>query len=473
MLTPEALDEALPLAQSFDSKDIVLEPIEGTPLAELTKQTVIIPDESTGEIDIPASTESTNVIELGVNGSTHDVVMDEIVKVGAEAIRGHISFAKNVVAPLVGEFISMVEEDIAQLPSSGLSKFEVKQYRLPEVFEAPGFKESLDLFKETPFEEFSFRLNLPDLDEEALNELLNTGSSTIDAAVQEWKARVGMEFIYNVYSTVFQIKTNQDEEYSNVLSLRKLMDDKATGEDCAVAIYLMANKLYDNPPDDTPHSLDEYNDLVLQLRNQSGNKLYRLNQEVEQAYNNDKLVKAVISNHEVLVYADVYQDWITGGGDIDILLGSLISENSYYTVDRLMEDAEQLKSSWNHYKKIEEKAAINNKFTLVKEILTKNFNKVLQTLSDKTPADKETYTSIFREELSLITIDEIANICDVALKLITRSIFYDTDAERILTSIEKNSKENPSITPREAALIATIELITDWVSSQIKPVSAY
>lgn len=473
MLTTEALDEALSLTQSFDNKDIVLEPIEGTPLAELVKQTIILSNEVDTGFDLKASTESTNVIELGVNGSGHDVIMDEIVKAGADAVRGHISFAKNVVAPKVGEYISLVEEDIAQLPVSGLNKFEIKQYKLPEVFEAPGFRESLTLFKETPFEEPTFDLDLADLEEQTIQGLLQTGSGSIDGLIQDWLARVGMDFIYNVYSTVFQIKPNEDPNYSKVVSLRKLMDDKVTGEDFTLAVYLLANKLFDNPPEDTPHSLEEYNERIIKLRNQSGNKLYRLDLEVEQAYRNDKLVKAVISNHEVLVYTAVYEDWITGGGDNDILLGSLVSESTYYTLDRLMEDAEALKARWEAYKKIEEKAAINNKFVYIKESLTRNFNKLLAECENKSAAERSTCNAIFKEELALVTLDEISQICDVSLKLVSRSMFYNTDAERILTSIEKNAKENPSITPREAALIATIELITDWVSAQMKPVSAY
>lgn len=473
MLTKEALDEALPLAQSFDTKDIVLEPIEGTPLAELVKQTIILPESNSSNVDLVASVESTNVIEQGINGSGHDVVMDEIVLAGAKAVRNHISFAKNVVAPVVGQYIDLVEEDIVNLPISGLNKFEIKQYKLPEPFESHSFRDSLLLFKDTPFEEYGFNLRLPSLDTEAITELLHTGSIDIDDYVNNWIARVGIDFIYGVYSTVFQVNQNTGDDYSKSLSLRKLMDDRINGEDFTLAIYLLTNKLHNNPPEDTENSLDEFNSLILKLRNQSGNKLYRLDSEVETAYRNDKLVKTVLNNHQILVYSAVYEDWITGGGDNDILLGSLVSDNTYYTLDRITEDAVELKALWENFKKIEERTATNNKFNYVKESLTRNFNKLLVEQNEVDVNRRDTCIKVFKEELALITTNELSHICDVALKLITRSMFYNTDAERILTSIEKNSKENPSITPREAALITTIELITDWVSAQMRPVSAY
>lgn len=474
MLTKEAFDEALPLTQSFDARNIVLEPIEGTPLAELVKQTFILPDESGKQVDIAISVETTNVSEMGVGGSSHDLIMDEIVKVGAESVRKHISFAKNVVAPIVGEYIDLVEEDIVQLPVSGLNKFEIKQYVLPEPFAAMGFRESLALFKNTPNEDYKFNLRLPDVDSETLTQLVMTGSSSIDDHVNAFVNRVGVDFLAGVYSRVFQARQNTDSDYSKVYTLRSLMDDKENGEDFTLAVYLMANKLYDGPPENTENSYDDYNQSILKLRNQTGNKLYRLDHEVESAYEKDRVVKAILSDHQVLVYPAVYEDWITGGGgDNDILLGSLIADESYYTLDRLNEDASKLKALWENFKRIEERTAINNKFNYVKESLSRRFSEILVKCNEVNNVNKDSCIKIFKEELALITANEITDICNVALKLITRAMFYNTDAERILTSIEKNSKENPSITPREAALIATIELITDWVSSQMKPVSAY
>lgn len=473
MLTTESLDEAIALTQNFDSKDIILEPIDGSPLSELVKQTVILPNDNQDGFDLKVSSESTNVIELGIGGSSHDVLMDEIVKVGADSIRKHITYAKNVVAPLVGTYIDLVESDITQLPVSGLNKFEIQQYCLPEVYSAPGFVNSLSIFKETPFEEPGFNLNLPDLDQSELLDLLNTGSGSIDGFIEEFKSRVGIDFIYSVYNTVFQLKQNTDSDYSQVFTLRKLMDDKVTGNDFTLVVYLLANKLHDNPPENTDSNLSEYNSSIIKFRNQAGNKLYRIQEEMNSAINKGRLVKNIVSNHTVQVYAPVYEEWVNNDGDNTVLLGSLISEKNYYTVDNLAEDAENLKLGWDNYKRLEEKAALNNRFVYVKESLGRNFNKLLLENEEITLAEKSTCSKIFKEELALISLDELSDICAVCLKLMSRSMFYTTDAERILTSIDRNCRENPSITPREAALIATVELLTDWVCSQMKPVSAY
>lgn len=475
MLTVEALNEAMPLTESLDSQDIVLEAIEDTPLARAVNQTVILDDQTDKEnpIDLESSVASTNAVEKVSGGSEHDLVIDEIVKAGADAVRGQVLYAKNVVQPKLKQFIDLVEEDIALLPVSGLSKYQIKTYDLPEIFQSDGFKQSLDLFANTEYQPFSFDLNLPDIVESEFIDLIKTGSQVTDGFIDQWIARVGIDFIYSVYQTVFQIKQNTDADYSKVLDLRVMMNDKETGTDTTIAIYLLSNKLYDNPPENTNNSLDSYNAKLLVLRNQSGNKLFRIKEAFDLAYENNKIVKEIVSSYCVEVFSHVYADWINNGGSNEVLLGSLLADRGYYTVSALNEDSEKLKALWENNKQLEEKTAINNKFVYVKESLQRNFSKLLAEDTESSIEDKNTYSKIFSEELKLIKISDLTDICAVCLKLLGRSMFYRSDAERFLTSMDKVTIENPSINPREAALISAIELATDYLCAQIKVVSAY
>jgi len=472
MLTTEAIEEALSLTQSFDEKGIVLQPIEGTPLAELVKQTLVIQD--AGGVDITGSAAATNAIDKQANGSSHDMVMDEAVASIAKSVQAHISYAKNVVSPTVAEYIGLVEADIVNLPNSGLAKYCITNYELPAPMQSDAFLQSLAIFRETPYEEFRFDLNLPDLDETQLVDLVKTGSVPIDELVEQWVAKVGIEFLYSVYRNIFQIKPYQDPNYSReVQSLRQYFQDKAHGNDYALAIYLLANKLNDNPPEDTEHTLDDYNTKILTLRNQAGNRLSVLAAEIENAYANRKLIKEYKpGTKEVVVYPNVYSHWLESGGDNDVILGSIVSENNYYTVDAIEEDAAKLKSGWDAQKRIEERTALNNKFVYVKESLKSNFLAILgkENFEGK---EESTIKNIFNEELALLRIEEIADICQVCLKLLCRSLYFKTDALRILSSIDKIGRENPSIDVRESALLATIELLTDWACAQLMPVNAY
>ena len=53
------------------------------------------------------------------------------------------------------------------------------------------------------------------------------------------------------------------------------------------------------------------------------------------------------------------------------------------------------------------------------------------------------------------------------MKVLCRSRFAYTDAEEFLTNMNEAGAANPGLDPREAALPALIELITDFALAQV------
>lgn len=133
MLSKEALEEAIPLTEVFDRQDIVLQPVSGSPLESLVEETSVL-DGADATLDTEATIAGTAVAEAQLNASRHDLVMDEFIKASADSLRGQISYAKNVVAPKVKEYIDLVEADLSRLPQSGINKFNIRQFQLPEPF---------------------------------------------------------------------------------------------------------------------------------------------------------------------------------------------------------------------------------------------------------------------------------------------------------------------------------------------------
>src|SRR5690606_2861311 len=146
-------------------------------------QTIVFSDHENIDYDTTAS--ATSVAEKISGGSEHDLVLDECVKVGADSVRGQIAYAKNVVRPMAMQYIGLVEEDINLMPTSGLAKYEIKQFNLPELFNSEAFRQSLEMYADTPFEEYRFNLKLPDLVEQDLIDILHVGSTEMDQQVDE------------------------------------------------------------------------------------------------------------------------------------------------------------------------------------------------------------------------------------------------------------------------------------------------
>ena len=51
--------------------------------------------------------------------------------------------------------------------------------------------------------------------------------------------------------------------------------------------------------------------------------------------------------------------------------------------------------------------------------------------------------------------------------VVCKVFFPHTQALRILSDIDAHAQNNPSLSPREAATLATIDLVCEWAASQI------
>ena len=71
-----------------------------------------------------------------------------------------------------------------------------------------------------------------------------------------------------------------------------------------------------------------------------------------------------------------------------------------------------------------------------------------------------------------LTISDFDDLSMLALRLICRSRFWNSDAEQILEGIARAKKSHPSIDTREAANISVRQYVARWIATMIRPQSA-
>lgn len=477
MITVEALQAAVPLTESYNRRGLAISPMPGTELAQLVDQTVVTvldsgaesvrADDSIRHINYESTASFTNHDDESGAPNHHNAALDRIVQAGAALVRGQLQLARNVVSPIVTQLAEAVLADVDAVGAKDLLGIEISQFSYPMVVRTPSFRESLEMFRETPIEDVPLRTNLPDLSEEQLQEALSTGSGINDKMISVWASTIGTDFIYRTWHDIFQINAKEINESNSLSTLRRFLEDDDCGPDYALAVYLLSNKLIDNPPEGTEMSLDLFDSQMVEFRNQAGARLTRLNNELDNANERGTIIKK-LNSAQIVTYPEVYDEWISSGGDNDILLGNSVSAPTNYTVSALNENADKLREAWNRQASLLASTSDSARFALIRDSLRKHFMAQVRELDDTTPNDdKSTWVKIFSEELVLIKSDECANVYNVALKLVCRSRFFRSNAEQILTSIEKHLRENPKLAPREAAAIASIELIADWLSCQL------
>lgn len=476
MLVEKSFEQAQSLVEILDSKGICVSAVANTPLAALVSASNAISsvcETATGDFGIPNAA----VLASGTENETHNKLFDETISFVSKAVLTHVSNAKNIVAPVV---MSVANKIIARCQDELVN---VKTYAVIPVFlPAPmlneGFKDSIEKAQGGVYAdpERFLKLKMGFSAEEVLA-LMLTGSSEYDEKIKEWFQSKGNSFFEKVWTGLFQ-----DPESSTVkesFSMIKLFEDKNDGLDTALAVYLLARNLFENIPENTGLTLVEYRRIVAEYKDAAAIRISR----GYAAYLAQEQAGILVVDHdevtrEIKVNGATYTNYINDAGKNEVILGAVVTGPSTipYNVNVVKQDQQQYLDAWDRFVAFENAERRNRAIVQFKNIcissflndLSTNLSTFEQEFCTNNPGHIGRCSEILPELVETITTEDIADPYSVALKLVCKARFYYTDAEKILSTINLVSKENPNIDVREAALIATTEYLIDYITDQMK-----
>lgn len=486
MLSNEALNSALPLTSVLDAAGFKLTPIPGTPLERLVQATRS-DDNFNIATDVAGVTEyqpSLSDIEYIANCkddvlqvSPHDTVMDDVTEIGIAAVREHMVFARTVVAPAVQNLVENVAETLNAITPSSLLGMEVVVWEPAAPLQNNALENMVRRFENTPFDSPSMAMRCPSITVAEMIELMKTGSNSMDKDIEAWAASKGESFFINIWENVFQIKQAELNERVPV-TFRDFTENRESGPDNALAIFLLSRRLLDDPLPETTMDMKMYSNMMADYRNQAGARVCRALDELENIGKSQLLVRSV-NGPVTTVYSFVYRKWIEAGGSNEILFGNLLESPFSSTVEMLNAKAESLKAKWARHAALTATVEANRKFVRTKEALLDHFIKQMREVDEGgieagSLGNREIVIRKFRELLDDVTDDELKDLWTVSLKLVCRSRFARTDAERILAGIEQVKRDHPELDVREAAAMSVLKYVAYWLTAQYKvePISA-
>lgn len=477
MLTIQVVKEAIALAQEFDRRALVLTAVPGTPLAALcqaatlcepvgAENAVYEPDAQYLEQQSAGWTQDTQ--------STHDIELSAMTVDIAKAVQHHLQFAKNVVRPVIQELVGQVEADIKALPLNVEYNLDIVVIDPPEPMVSASFEEMVDEFKEVPFAPITGYMNLPSLSGSEVLTHLVTGAKDTDEAIAIWAAKKGDAYFQYVWECVFTALPT-DERFSH------LIQDRRSGADAALTVFLLCKRMFDNPIEGVEMSLAQFNEKIAELRNQAALRLHHAYEE----YARDSKMSLLIKNYtdkEVLVNGNVYRKWMQEGGNNAVLFGSLLTDRPAKFVMDLDGKKAELLARWEQHNHLLTVSERNKRFVRYKEILKNRLHSVVgadlqgcfgHLREGGLPADvnqPEYQQFVLNVNTFADTVSEadFKNLWAVSMKAVCRCVFYYTDAEKILAGIEAACQANEGIEIREAALLSLIDYVVDYACDQMK-----
>lgn len=469
MLPIEALNSAQALTDRFDAKGLIVTPMANTPLEKLVLATrsdsnFVIANE---DGSVTADVESIEYISA-VPSSEHGNCMDEIASTCIEAVQGQIAFARSVVAPVIDELVTRTNEALATLTPPSLLGMEVIVFEEPQPLNNPGFENLVSRFAEVPYDSPKLVARLPEKAPSDIMEYLKTGSAAMDRDIAEWAAGRGDVFFTDIWDNVFRMAAGPETEL-NTRSFRQWLDHPECGVHHALAIFLLARRLFDEAPEGTMMDLRQYEATMAEYRDQAGARLFREVEEMEKQVKLGLLVRTY-TDKTVTVNQTVYRRWIETGGENEILFGNLLGEMQETTVAGLNEKATALKAAWQRQCSTSSVLEANKRHIRTKEILCDQFCRQLQEVAEDERATLGNLDGVQKrfdellEQACDADLDEPYSLC---LRLVCQARFPNSSAEKILSGIEYVKRLNPGLDVREAAALSVINYIADWVGSQM------
>lgn len=476
MLTEKSIKNAVALGTVMTNNGLSIAPKAGTPLALLVTETRGQQINISTDVEYNVENAIDNILYMAnckdsiLNTCPHDLAMDSVTETLIDAIKRHIVFSKTVVAPVIDELASKTIETIEGLNVSKLLNMNIVTWSAPEVLVAPAVRTELIKYDSVIYDNTALKLNLPSLTLTEIGDLLKTGNRDIDSSLVKWFSVMGEGKILSLWADLFQF--NQNPLNNNTPKfLETYLDDKTTGTDTSIFVYFLTRKMYDNPIAGVEMSLAEFNEVCAAFRNQAGSRLVRALAKLDSDVAGGLMVRSS-SDTTIVVDEMLYRDWLEKGGDNDVLFGNTLGTRTFYSVGNLTANAEKLKADWMRHSALVTMAESGRKTTRFKQVMlsvfTEQISRPVGNEATEVKVTRQQMLDVFNEELNRFTEADLSKPYDFALRLVCRSRFPYTDAERILGGIDKVVKQNPNMNVSEAATISIIDYIAYWISTQIE-----
>lgn len=478
MLTLSAIESTHQIATDLDAKGIAVVAKPNSLLSQLIAVTYIDfdPKLTEGGFYVDMNKMATMTTQAtGVTGfSEHAARMEETADFLARQLEGYLLHARTVCAPYVDEYaqrLSAQEALLAGSPSTGVN---VSVRRGNHVLLEPALMDAYMRSREVTYEALRHTYRLPQKSEAELRQMLMTGSTVLDAVITEYFSGYADGWLLSVYDSVFR-----SGERNAVLPDGGI-DVYYSGRDNvaqALAVFLIARRLWNAPPEGTEMPLAEYESAMVDLRNQAALRLCQEYERMMRDGNSGILVcstRSMLGNVEIEVNKEQYDLYLKKGGSVDALLGNQLQPHPEVLTEAILSKQKVLEAAWTRHYNINKSYFDQRKLLKMREaIMTEWFAMAESCTHDEfSIADRHVAGVLVRRIAETVSLEDLQDIPLLALRIVCDARFPRTADKDILLGMRRAKQNNPAITAHEAATISLMEYLYKWVGDNMEVVSA-
>lgn len=410
----------------------------------------------------------------------HTAALGAIVDELATAAQTHVEYVQNTVRPAVtammDELYNFRKENEAQGPGS---LFDIQVVVPPPSMTDDSLRTMIDSMAQEGMQEPMRLMTLPAATYEQIVEWMSVSSASVNKTVQEWLATRGQEWLTNIYAYYFassNMAVTTPGLYKGGLAEINALP-AFTRVELGTVLYLISRGLYNVALDEPTGMNANQWKQAMDAYSRYAALTFKFASRVVDVYERNKtLIMSVLDQGKVgIVYGPVYNAWLAEGNDAATILGAMISgKATSFTVQDINDSDVCYGDVWCNYEKTAE-ATLRARLDVA---MRAHALGIMQGMCGKfTPAEQalfgEDNTSVFntmvseaRNWLSQIPTDTALDPEKVALKLVAGIRYKHTPAFQFLGDMLELGRQGVE-DPREAAAIAAINYIADYLSTEL------
>lgn len=443
------------LAAKITDAGLKLSPVEGTTLHALASLSM-----PSFWDEMKSATE--NILETAnqfdsADENDHDLIKAHYVKETAEHIRKLTQVTRTVALPLIKEILTGLEQYHIRKAhySAEESAYKIVQVERTALLDNPMLSELVNSHKDASFAPIAFAGKTILLTAEEIGKVLLNGG-VLDAIVEE----------------CLKDPVAVDQTVSFFGGMRLRIDGTNVGLAGAILIFLMANSLFDNPPENQEGTLSKWNLDISAIISNVG-KYVNIQLTKEHNVNRERLY-AYPSTEKNVIYlnGEFYRRHLADGLTPEMVIGNEILERRYKDIEDIIPMAGVLTRQFDNFQhRIKERYEINRlKWSVM--FVMEQINKFVK--SDALDEERKVTTLARLATVEAAAYAEDLNICeqDLTNRMVCAAIWPDLDVYRMISGIDRIGSSHPNMDLRQILTLFMLDYVTDLTVGQTVLVSA-
>lgn len=394
--------------------------------------------------------------------SLHESTMNEATQVATTAVVTALAAARNVHKPIIADYIDRVTKQI-EVANQIVEPIELVDVHLNPAWDEPAVRALINRYGKGQRRSTVPRADIPAIAAPAdIDAQVRTGSSQLDKSYAELLREAGLSNA-DVFNSIFNSSGQIGGAIANVWINRNKM----------LAQLIFISILNDQPPEGTGMSKSRWETLCGRMILALAYECYYHLTEEESIRENKVLVANVdVKAGKIYLHGAVYDQWLDDGGVPELIYGAYLEDGRTGDIkyDKLLDNKERFLASWRRYHSAKATRDEQQMVTRVKDAMLNAIGDVAKTIDLSACYANASAANLVERGYTvvrgLLGSDWTKDIGLACLQVACDVFFPHTPTKRLLLRINALVNER-SMEGEEAAAIATIEYMNDWLAGQL------